>query len=109
MSQQKALTNGPAAAAILATGVGSLALGLFTTLVQAMAPVREALNFYDPVGSLSGKTTLAVAVWLVAWVTLHGLWKSKQVDFGKVFIVTLILIALGILGTLPPVFQLFGG
>ena len=58
--QQKDLTNGPAAAAILASGIGSLALGLSTTLAQAIAPVKEALNFYDPAGSLSGETTVAV-------------------------------------------------
>lgn len=45
MGQQKPLTNGPAAAAILASGIGCLALGLFTTLAQALAPVKEALIF----------------------------------------------------------------
>ncbi len=107
--QQKDLTNGPAAAAILASGIGSLALGLSTTLAQAIAPVKEALSFYDPVGSLSGETTVAVAVWVISWAVLHILWKSNQVDFGKVFITTLILIVLGLLGTFPPFFQVFVG
>lgn len=108
MQQQNSLTNGPAAAAILASGIGSLALGLFTCLAQALAPLNEALSFYDPAGSLSGKTTLAVVAWLVAWAFLHSVWKRQQVDFGKVFVATLILIALGLLGTFPPFFQLFG-
>ena len=94
MGQQKPLTNGPAAAAILASGIGCLALGLFTTLAQALAPIKEALNFYSPTGPMSGKTILATAVWLVAWAMLHFLWRSEQVDFGKIFIVTLVLIAL---------------
>ena len=108
-SQQNRLTNGPAAAAILASGIGSLALGLFTCLAQALAPINVALNFYDPVGSLSGETTLAVVAWLVAWALLHFLWRSKSVNFSKVFVATLTLIGLGLLGTFPPFFQMFGG
>lgn len=109
MTTQKALTNGPAAAAILASGIGSMALGLFTTLAQASVAVRTTLNFYNPVGPLSGKTTAAVIVWLVAWGILHGLWKSEEVNFRKVFTAALILIGLGLLGTFPPFFEAFGG
>lgn len=107
--QQKGLTNGPAAAAILASGIGSLCLGLFTCLAQALAPINAALSFYGPAGSLSGETTLAVVAWLAAWAFLHRLWKRKQVDFGKVFVATMVLIASGLLGTFPPFFQVFGG
>ena len=85
-----------------------MALGLFTTLAQAITPVEEALNIYDPSGSLSGKTTATVAVWLIAWVVLHRCWKSKQVNFDRVFIATLLLIALGILGTFPLFFRALG-
>ena len=84
-------------------------MGLFTCLAQALAPLSGALVFYDPAGSLSGKTTLAVVAWLAAWAILHRLWKREQVDFGKVFVATLVLIALGLLGTFPPFFHLFGG
>ncbi len=107
--QQKLLTNGPAAAAILASGVGSLVLGLFTCLTQGVGAINAALSFYGPVGSLSGETTLAVVAWLVAWALLHFRWRSKRVDFTKVFVATLTLISLGLLGTFPPFFQLFGG
>ena len=107
--QQKALTNGPAAAAILASGIGSLALGLFTCLTQALASLNGALSFYGPAGSLSGETTLAVVSWLAAWAILHRMWTRQQVDFGKVFVATLILIALGLLGTFPPFFHMLGG
>ena len=108
MEQQKPLTNGPAAAAILASGIGCLALGLLTTLAQAIIPAKEALNFYSPTGPMSGKTILATAVWLVAWAMFHFLWRSEQVDFGKIFIITLVLIALGLLGTFPLFFRSFG-
>ena len=109
MAQKETLTNGPAAAAILASGIGSFALGLFTTLAQAITPVRSALNLYDPAGPLSGKTTVAVVVWLVAWVVFHQLWKNHQVNFTAVYIATLVMIALGLLGTFPLFFEAFGG
>jgi hypothetical protein len=109
MQQQNDLTNGPAAAAFLAAGIGSLALGLFVILAEALNSVKNALNFYNPVGPLSGKTTVAIAVWLAAWIILHSSWKNKQVNFAGVFTVSLILIILGLLGTFPPFFDLFGG
>lgn len=103
------LHNGPAAAAVLAAGVGSLALGLLTVLAEASMPLRNALSLYTPAGPLTGKTTGAVAIWLVVWLALHLAWGQREVDFGKVFAATLVLIALGLLGTFPPVFELFGG
>ena len=108
MTQRKPLTNGPAAAAILASGIGCLALGLLTTLAQAIPPAKEALKLYSPTGPMSGKTILAVAVWLVAWAMLHFLWRNKQVDFGRIFIIALILIGLAFLGTFPLFFRSFG-
>lgn len=109
MQQPKDLTNGPAAAAILAAGIGSMVLGLFVILSEALKSVNNALNFYNPVGPLSGKTIIAIAVWLVAWIILHISWKNKQVNFAGVFTASLILIILGLLGTFPPFFDLFGG
>lgn len=107
MARGETLANGPAAAAVLAAGIGTVALGLLTTLAEAIGPLKQALNFYDPVGPLSGKTTIAVVVWLVAWAVLYGIWRSKNVDFGKVFTAALVLIALGLLGTFPPFYELF--
>jgi len=109
MAEKENLNNGPAAAAILASGIGSLTLGLVTTLAQANTLIRSALNLYDPAGPLSGKTTVAVVIWLVAWVVIHQLWKNGHVNFTRIYIATLILIALGLLGTFPPFFEAFGG
>lgn len=105
--EQAGINNGPAAAAILASGFGSLALGLATTLAEASDQISAALNVYRPVGPLSGKTLVAVAVWVVAWVILHFMWKDKQVEFQPIFFATLVLIALGFLGTFPVFFELF--
>jgi hypothetical protein len=110
MMQQhlSAATNGAAAAAILAAGIGSFVLGLLTTLAAASKAVGEVLAFYRPVGSLSGKTTVAVVIWLAVWGLLHRSWKDKGINFGAAFIGTLILIALALLGTFPPFFEAFG-
>jgi hypothetical protein len=111
MMQQytSAATNGAAAAAILAAGMGSFMLGLLTTLAAASKLLGDVLAFYGPVGPLSGKTTVAVLIWLAAWVLLHRTWKDRQVNFGPVFLGTLILIALALLGTFPLFFEAFGG
>ncbi len=105
VTQQTSLV--PAAAALLAGGIGATALGLLTVLAEASVPIKDALRFYGPAGPLSGKTTMAVIVWLVSWAILRGVWNKKEVDFGKVAGVAFILLALGLIGTFPPFFLLF--
>jgi hypothetical protein len=104
---QEKLPNGLAAAALLAGGIGSFAVGLMTTLSEAVASLGPVLTFVKPVGPLSGKTTVAVIIWLIAWVALGWIWKDKDVDFGKVSLWAFILLGLGLLGTFPPFFELF--
>ena len=99
--------EGPVAAAILAAGIGSLALGLLTTLAEADETIKEFLSFYDPVGPLSGKTTGAVIIWLIAWAVLHMLYRHKAVESRKELVVSLVLIGFGALGTFPLFFQAF--
>ncbi|WP_454853978.1 hypothetical protein [Promicromonospora soli] len=99
--------EGPVAAAILAAGIGALALGVLTTLAEASAPIKEFLNLYDPVGPLSGKTTGAIVIWLVAWVVLHLIYRGKAVESRLALTVSLVLIGLGVLGTFPVFFQAF--
>jgi hypothetical protein len=99
--------EGPISAAILAAGVGSLALGLFTTLAEASTAVKDWLQWSDPVGPLSGKTGMAVLVWLVSWVVLHLWLRGKAYETRKALTVALILIAFGVLGTFPTFFEAF--
>jgi hypothetical protein len=108
MKQQSETTNGSVVAAMLAAGIGCLGLGLTTSLAQGSKAIGGMLNFYDPVGPLSGKTIVAVVIWLVAWGVLASKWKDQSADFGKVYKVTLILVGLGVLGTFPPFFDLLG-
>jgi hypothetical protein len=102
------LKNGKAAAALLAGGIGAFGVGLMTVLVEASAAFKTAITFSKPVGALSGKTTLGVLIWLVAWAILGYLWKDKEVSFSKVVIAAFVFLGLGLLFTFPPFFLLFG-
>jgi fluoride ion exporter CrcB/FEX len=108
MVNQQSENNGPIVAAMLAAGIGCFVLGLMICLAQGSKAIGGMLNFYNPVGPLGGKTTVAVAAWLVAWAVLASKWKDQSADFGKMYKVTLILVGLGLLGSFPPFFDLFG-
>ena len=99
--------EGPIAAAIIAGGVGAAALGLFTTLAEASADIKDWLDWKSEVGPLSGKTLMAVIVWLVAWAVLHVLYRNKPYETRRAFIVAVVLVGLGVLGTFPTFFQAF--
>jgi hypothetical protein len=100
--------TGAAWAAILAAGIGCLTIGLLADLTEAYKPASRALNFYNPTGDLSGKTTLAIIVWLAAWGVLHAQWKNKRIQSpGRILLVTLVLIGLAIVAVFPPFFELF--
>ena len=107
-AQDQTIPTGSAAAAFVAAGIGCVAVGFFTTLAQAIGPVKNLLNWWNPAGPLTGKTGVAVMVWLASWFLLHQMWKAKDVDFRKAFRATLILIGLGLLGTFPTFFEFFG-
>jgi len=99
--------EGPVAAAIIAAGVGALTMGLVTTLAEASSGFKDALNWNTSVGPLSGKTTVTVLVWLVAWGILHVAYRNKPVETRQALTVALVLIGLGVLGTFPLFFELF--
>jgi len=97
-------------AAFLASGLGSLALGitvLLTEMKATAASVQNALKWVGPVGPLSGKTTVAVIVFIVSWVALYFGLKNRAVKLGTMFIISLVLVVLGLLLTFPPVFEIF--
>jgi hypothetical protein len=99
--------EGPIAAAIVAGGVGAAALGLFTTLAEASTDIKDWLNWNDDVGPLSGKTIMAVIVWLVAWAILHAIYRGRPYETRRAFTIALVLVGLGVLGTFPTFFLAF--
>jgi hypothetical protein len=109
MSQDvNSIPNGPGAAAILAAGIGCAVLGIVTLASELSDAVGKSLNFYGPVGPLSGKTTVTVIVWLVAWFVLSRLWRNKTVAMGGVNAAALILLGIGFLLTFPPFWAVLG-
>jgi hypothetical protein len=101
--------NGPGAAAILAAGIGCAAVGILAFAAEAWRPFANTLNFYNPTGPLSGKTTVALIVWLVAWVALSSLWRAKTVPMQTVNVAAFVLLGIGFLLTFPPFWAVFLG
>jgi hypothetical protein len=100
------LPNGAALAAFAGAGVGAFAMGLVSLLdAIGILPVPE---LYGPAGGVSGRTTLAVLIWLIAWAVMHRRWSDRDLETGGVHVAAIVLTVLGILLALPPVWSLFG-
>jgi hypothetical protein len=99
--------EGPIAAAIIAGGIGAAAIGLFTVLAEASTSVKDWLQWSDRVGPLSGKTIMALIVWLVSWAVLHLIYRHRAYETLRALAIALVLIGLGVLGTFPTFFQAF--
>jgi hypothetical protein len=99
--------TGPIAAATLAVGIGAVVLGFLTTLSEASTSVHDFLEFDADVGPLSGKTIFAVIAYVVCWAALHAAWRRRNPVLRPLLIATVVLIALGVLGTFPTFFQAF--
>jgi len=105
----EAVPNGPGAAAVLAAGIGSLALGVFAFAGDASPQIGRAFNIWNPSGPLSGVTTAAVVVWLVAWYLLARRWSTRDVGLTAVTVTALAMLAGGLLLTFPPLMDLLEG
>ena len=102
--------DGPAAAAMIASGLGVFTLGLMTTLAVINGSVKSFLEWFQfdqGVGALAGKSTVAVLVFFVAWLVLYLLWREKDVVLKTSFYIGLGLGILGVIGTFPPFFEMF--
>jgi hypothetical protein len=96
--------NGAAMAAVLGAGIGSFAMGAFVLLNEA--GLFAVPTLYGPAGGVTGRTTFATIVWLVAWGVLHARWKSREIAPGPVFAATLALVGIAVLATFPPLWGL---
>ena len=110
VSQSKeGIPNGPGAAAILAGGIGSAALGILAFWGDASDAMGKFLNFYNPVGTLSGVTAIAILVWIGAWFILSRMWQRQTVALGKINAAAFVGLAVGLLLTFPPFMDLLQG
>ncbi len=99
--------TGPAAAAVLAAGIGAFVLGVLTTLSEASTGIADWLQWNDRVGPLSGKTILAVCGFGCSWAVLYFVLRGKNPVLRPLLIAAAVLVALGLLGTFPTFFQAF--
>lgn len=103
--------NGPVAAAFIAAGVGSLVLGITIVLNEVSEGFSSFLAFDanfgigSGVGPLSGKAILATLAFVISWLVLHVALRGKEVAFGKVMTISLVLVGLGFALTFPPIFE----
>jgi hypothetical protein len=103
--------NGPAAAALLAGGIGSAIFGLVTVIneTNSASAFSKSLVWVKSVGGLSGKSSLGIIAFFLAWAILAFLWKGKEVKFNTVSFIALGMLGVGLLFTFPPVWHLLGG
>ena len=105
------LPNGPVAAALLAGGIGSAALGIITTLYELndKSSFAQSLVWNKGVGALSGKTTIPVIIFFISWVVLHFIFRGKETNFSRIATIAFVLLAIGLIGTFPPFWGLLKG
>ncbi|HEY3473484.1 MAG TPA: hypothetical protein VGK56_02680 [Anaerolineales bacterium] len=104
---ETAVTTGPAAAAMISGAIGTFVIGLLTTGAVIFEGLRQALNWWNPAGPLTGKTGVGVMAWLISWALLNTVWKDKEYDLRRAFLITLIFVTVGVILTFPPVFEAF--
>lgn len=99
------LANGAAIAAVLSAAIGSFALGIIV-LFKAMGLIAIPA-FYEPAGGVSGRTTVAVIIWLIAWGILHYRWRDRHISYRRSMLYIMILIVCSIVLTFPPFWSIF--
>lgn len=104
-----ATANGPAAAAVLAAGIGGCILGVLSIAGDAFRGVARALNFWTPTGPLSGVTDITILVWLLSWFALSRLWGRRNLELRRVNLAAALLFIVGLLLTFPPFMDLLQG
>src|SRR6516164_10871677 len=96
MSQTRSnaeIPNGPGGAAILAAGIGCAAMGILAFAGDASGAIGKFLNFYNPTGTLSGVSTLAIVAWLVSWFALDRAWHARTLNLTRVSVAAFVLLA----------------
>jgi hypothetical protein len=101
------IPNGRGAAAVLAAGIGAFLVAFIAILADKSEEIKDVMVFYRRTGPLSGVTTCAIIVWLIAWFVLHARWKNRNLAMGRVGAIAVALLILGLLLTFPPIADLF--
>ncbi|HUA84229.1 MAG TPA: hypothetical protein VMB85_10255 [Bryobacteraceae bacterium] len=100
------LSTGSGSAAILAAGIGTFVLSILAIAADKVVSIKRLMMFHKPTGPLSGVTTSAILVWLVAWAILNARWRGRSVAMARVNTAAFILLGLSLLLTFPLVADL---
>jgi hypothetical protein len=106
-SSQK--VDGRIAATMIAAGVGCAAFGISVVLAESVSVVKQLLTLSAAVGPLSGKAVVAVVIYPIVWLVLHAALRNSQTKITTVTRWTIVLLAIGLLGTFPPFYGLIAG
>jgi hypothetical protein len=98
--------NGTAIAGLFSSGLGVVSLGLLIILSEAHASLKNALVFDGPVGPLSGKTTVAILIWLFSWAVLHLLWRNQELPWNRWWKISSGTLIVGFFLCFPPIYDL---
>ena len=52
--------------------------------------------------------TVASIIYLIIWINLHFRLRDRELSLSRGFLLTMFLLVIGLVGTFPPVYQLFG-
>jgi hypothetical protein len=107
MQARETEPNGGIVAATIAAGAGCAALGLLTVGAAASTEFADLLTLYAPSGPLTGKATVAAIIYLIVWINLHFRLRDRELSLSRGFLLTMFLLAIGMVGTFPPVYQFF--
>jgi hypothetical protein len=105
-SSAPSIPNGSGAAAMLAAAIGSFVLAIIAFAADKSVSIKNSLNLYKPTGPLSGVTTIAIVVWFLVWGLLEWRWGKRNVATSGTNRVSLVLLAISILLTFPPIVDL---
>lgn len=99
--------TGPAAATFIAAGIGTGALGLIVPLSEAIPAFKTWLTWNAGVGPLSGKTIIPTVLFFIVWLALGLAFRDKNMNLRIALTVGFVGLAIGLLGTFPPFYDLF--
>jgi hypothetical protein len=101
--------NGSAVAAVLAAATGVFLIGFLNTAGEFVGTIRNVLTWNRDIGSVTGKVGVAVVVWLLMWALLGASYRGRNVDAGRLLMISWVLIVVGFVLTLPFVASAVGG
>lgn len=89
-------------AALLAAGIGMLALSVVSLMTEFSAGLAETLKIHKGIGPYSGKMLVSVIFWLLSWAVLSPLFSKRVVEIKTVLYIFIAIMALATLLLYPP-------